>query len=183
LQQETAMTAHPPLLLGAANPTVLDFDGEWQQQTQWCWAAACASISRYYQDVLHNGREKPQCEIVQQVIGFRDRDCCADPGACNVQGPMDAGLVCVGHFRRLTDGPVPLSEIRTELQAGRPVGVRVILANGAEHIVVIFGCDDNAKLHVWNPARGYIATDMSNWTAHVGWWQNTCFTQEDPRKY
>ena len=156
---------------------VLKFRGERQEQSQWCWAAACASISSYYAGRRY-GRKYKQCEIVQAAGNNPCCDCCGAPGRCNVQGPMDEGMSLIGHFAELTDGAVGLERIRAELNQQRPIGVRVMLRAGQEHIVIIYGYDHSSRLHVWNPARGYIQTDLNNWARHIGWWQNTCFTKE-----
>lgn len=158
-----------------AEATILDFTGQRQEQSEWCWAAACASVSSYY----HNrkmGKRFRQCEIVQ-ALKFSHRNCCAEPGRCNVQGPMDDGMRFVGHFAGLTDGAVSVATVQEEIDRSHPLAVRVLLATGEEHIVVIYGYGMDSLFHVWNPARGYIRTDMNSWVAHLGWWQNTCLTK------
>jgi hypothetical protein len=89
---------------------------------------------------------------------------------------MDQGMKFIGHFRKLTDGAISMAQVQPEIDAGRPIGVRVLLASGQEHIVVIYGYAENSVLYVFNPARGYLRTDMNNWVGHLGWWQNTCLT-------
>jgi hypothetical protein len=155
---------------------VLQFCGEWQEQSEWCWAAASASVSSYYFQ-RGNGKRYRQCEIVQSLL-FPDRNCCGNPSICNAQGPLDKGMKLIDHFSHLTSGAVGLGTIRAEIDAQRPISVRVILQSGLEHIVLIYGYSENSQLCVWNPAIGNILTDMNNWVAHVGWWQNTCLTKE-----
>jgi Peptidase_C39 like family len=170
------MMAPPTAWLEQQTAKVLDFKGEWQEQTQWCWAAACASISSYYAG-RGRGEKYKQCEIVQHVMNISSCDCCREPGRCNVQGSMDVGMKFIRHYVERTDEAARLEVIKAEIDNQRPVGVRVQLGTGEEHIVVIVGYDHSSQLYVWNPARGYIKTDMNNWVTHVGWWQNTCFTK------
>ena len=154
-----------------------EFRGQRQEQTEWCWAAACASISDYY--CRRNGTKAPplrQCQIVR-AVAFPHLNCCQDPGRCNVEGAMNAGMKFIKHYRKLTNGVISMATVQAEIDAGCPIGVRVLLATGQEHIVVIYGYAENSVLYAFNPARGYVRTDMNNWVVHLGWWQNTCFTQ------
>jgi hypothetical protein len=169
------LLTEPVVRRTAAN--VLEFVGQSQEQSEWCWAAACASVSSFYAH-RSKGRHYRQCDIVQEVLfPHRNINCCNDPARCNVEGPMDGGMRFIGHFACLTNGAVDLDTICAELDSQRPIGVRVRLATGQEHIVVIYGYDLDSRLRVWNPARGRIETDMNNWVRHLGWWQNTCLTK------
>jgi hypothetical protein len=162
--------------------TILDFKGQFQKQTNWCWAAACASVNNFYNDTdpARHPRSYEQCEIVgDQCPG---KQCCEDPGQCNVQGWLDIALTFVGHLNKFVEGAPTefggFAVIQHEIDNKRPVAVRIELANGREHFVVIYGYGPDFQLVVWNPApaKGRTETSMFSWLSDIGIWQDTYFT-------
>jgi hypothetical protein len=163
-------------------PVCLPIDPQSQSQTQWCWAAITAIISSYFES-LGGGIARQQCEIVQNfdTVGH---DCCANPGACNKPGKLDESIDFVRNFAPpRIDHVITASRINAELQANNPVAVRVLLQDGGEHAVLIYGGQyqgfGEINLLVWDPApaRGHRQVCLRNWYDYIGGWQNTYFTK------
>src|SRR5262245_45830687 len=98
----------------------LTFNMEAQTQSNWCWAATATSVSHFYW-VLSNWT---QCRVANAELQLTG--CCNSPvpAPCNVPWYLDRALTRTQNFVSVT-GPVTFSQIRTEIDAGRPVGARI----------------------------------------------------------
>jgi hypothetical protein len=71
--------------------------------------------------------------------------------------------------------------VRQEIDAGRPIGIRVQLPNGDEHFLVIYGYGANLGLAIFDPGlqkyAGYRTTTMGRLAIDFGDWQDTDFTK------
>jgi hypothetical protein len=76
------------------------FPGQIQQERNWCWAAACASINNYF---LHPGQDPlGQCEVANLI--FRNNNCCESPDQCDSPSSLASALIAVSHLNSLIPG-------------------------------------------------------------------------------
>jgi hypothetical protein len=106
-----------------------------QFQSNWCWAACSSSTSAFYDPASTWG----QCGIVNAEL--KEKGCCGDGKSpkCNVPWYLDRALTRTGNFARKSDGPARWETVRAEIDAGRPVGVRIGWFGGGGHFVMITG--------------------------------------------
>jgi hypothetical protein len=147
-----------------------------QEQDRWCWAATADGIACCYQP----GSTWTQCLIANAGLGRTD--CCGNAASagCNVYGYLDRALTTVGHFERMAEEVASFWAVIGEIEADRPMGVRVAWPGGGAHFVAIGGYREfpDEYLHVEDPwygpsqvphatlARGYQGT--GSWT-HTYW--------------
>jgi peptidase C39-like protein len=129
--------APAPERIGAGK--ILAFVMQQEEQDNWCWAAVAASVGDYYaaQETWE------QCEVANLEL-LRD-DCCGDgaAGPCNVYGYLASALNrvhCLQNWQIAVR--VAFAVVVGEINAGRPVCVRVAWRGGGAHFVVITGYDD-----------------------------------------
>jgi Papain-like cysteine protease AvrRpt2 len=113
----------------------LCFTMQYQEQTQWCWSATATSIAHYYNATSI----WTQCSLVNEELGRSD--CCTNPssGDCNKPWMLDTVLTRVGHLASFVGGSTSFAGVCTELDNGRPLGVRIGWSGGGGHFNVI-GC-------------------------------------------
>jgi len=116
----------------------LGFDMQHQLQTNWCWSAVSTSVSHFY----NPASPWTQCGVANAELG--QTACCADgsTAACNRDWYLDRGLSRVGNLQSWSGAAAPLSEVEHEVNAGRPLGVRIGWQGGGGHFVVLAGYDD-----------------------------------------
>lgn len=122
---------------GAAN--AFPFVMHLQLQSNWCWSAVGVSVAQYFNPAT---QWTSQCRLASQELGV---DCCpagSNNGTCNVPWYLDRSLTRVGHYRTFASGSLPMATIRSEVDAGRPLGVRIGWEGGGGHFVVISGYAD-----------------------------------------
>ena len=122
------ITQHPPL-----NWVRLAFAMQNQQQSNWCWCAATVTISNFYGDSL------TQCGFANSHLGRND--CCGAgaSGPCNVQSDMVSPLQLAGHFASWRTGTPTLADIRGQVDAGRPLSLRIQWNGGGGHFIAAVG--------------------------------------------
>lgn len=117
--------------------TLLPYERQDQEQTQWCWAAVTASVVKYY-DAQTSWK---QCQIVNAELHLED--CCtAGSGAdCNksngLAGPL-ARVMCLHQWKIGTSFPYQV--LRNEIANARPLCFRIEWAGGGGHFATIIGC-------------------------------------------
>src|SRR3954468_1677960 len=106
----------------------LAFTMQAQTQSNWCWAANSTSVSHFYWPLS----PWTQCGVAGAELSRTD--CCNSPvpQPCNVPWYLDRALTRTQNFVSVT-GPVSFSTVRAEIDAGRPVGVRIGWAGGGGH--------------------------------------------------
>jgi Papain-like cysteine protease AvrRpt2 len=175
------------LALGAIMDIVKlqNFRGINQAQSQWCWAAAAASIYNYYGSHATPARtSQPQCAFVQDQIkvcgclrGLRNGSCfkkrCWNPAAnlpehLNLEltrwGLLEFPINCDGTEQRFGDrvfsGGFDWHEVAAYIDAGRPIGLRVMvsmdLTGSASHFLIIVGYHRRPaeRMVIWDPYYG-----------------------------
>jgi len=112
----------------------LAFNMQHQTQSNWCWAATSTSVSHFYWFLS----TWTQCKVANAELGHSD--CCSSPvpSPCNVPWYLDRALTRTNNFVSIT-GPATFTQIRTEIDAGRPVGARIGWSGGGGHFMVIYG--------------------------------------------
>lgn len=125
----------PPAAAAGAQPLPLDIPH--QEQDWWCWCAIAVGVSAFYE----GGFGLSQCEAAARIL--------RQPGAClapdgpevNVMHELDLALDEFRHFRApVIQGPLKFGAVQAEIDAGRPVGVRIrFMDSGIGHFTVIRG--------------------------------------------
>jgi hypothetical protein len=113
----------------------LTFTMQHQQQTQWCWAAVSTSVSHYYD----SSSTWTQCTVANAELG--QTTCCQNgsSAACNVPWYLDDALQRTGNLNAFSGGAASFADVRTEIDSGRPLGVRIGWSGGGGHFAVIEG--------------------------------------------
>ncbi len=103
-----------------------------QENDFWCWAAVTVCIEA----CMPPQRLRSQCSVATLVRGG---DCCARPAPCHRAARLTDALHRVGRVYTRLQGTLRFGQIRTEIDAGRPVAVRIGWYGGGGHFVVIHG--------------------------------------------
>lgn len=108
-----------------------------QEHSEWCWAAVALSVEKYF----NSASTLTQREIAQNVLVTKSSatDCSKDVAACNVPAKLSDALRVIGRLRGNPAGPVRFEEITQEIDARRPVCVRIEWDGEGSHFVVITG--------------------------------------------
>jgi hypothetical protein len=111
----------------------LCFTMQHQEQTQWCWSATATSVAHYY----NSASAWTQCSLVNAEFGRSD--CCTSPSSSNCNQPwyLDSVLTRVGHLASFTGSSTSFADVCTELDNGRPLGVRIGWSGGGGHFNII----------------------------------------------
>jgi Papain-like cysteine protease AvrRpt2 len=164
---------------------MLEFRMEPQRYSNWCWAAVAASVAAYY----NQGTYKPQCEIAD--LELERKDCCTPPDDAahfdfNVTNVFASPLNRVDCFQRLSRfQQAQPSEVREELEAGRPIGVRTVWPDGGAHFLAIVGCWSDTEgapmLALDDPFWGRSEYSYDRFSKHYqllgGKWNDTYYTK------
>lgn len=108
---------------------------EKQRQSEWCWAAVALSIERYFSPYSLWG----QCGIAAQVLKRDTTACCEKPQNHNEPAPLEAALGAVQRLSKTSRGPLDFKQVCNELDAGRPVCLRIKWTGEGAHFVVLTG--------------------------------------------
>ncbi len=149
-----------------------------QLESQWCWAACSTSVSHLFDA----GSSWTQCRVVNAELA--QTGCCQDgaSGQCNRPWYLDRALTRTGNLAGQSAGTAPISRIRSELDAGRPIGIRIGWAGGGGHFVMISGCFDDAtgilevRDSIYGTSEISIAAFSSGYQGS-GSWTHTYFTE------
>ncbi len=156
----------------------LTFNMQTQQQTNWCWAAVSTSVALFYDP----SSTWTQCAVANGEMG--ETTCCTSGGsaACNQTWYLDLALQRVGHFDNWSGGAMSFADVRSEIDVGRPLGVRVGWSGGGGHFLIIDGylADATQSVGIEDPwygpsDMGYAAFSTSYQT--TGSWTHSYETQ------
>lgn len=165
--------------------TMTGFEMEPQCHSNWCWAAVAASVAAYYDQ----GTYMRQCEIAD--LELKRKDCCQSRcGAAlldfNVTNVFASPLNRVDCFRRLARfKKATPSEVRQELEAGKPICVRTVWPEGGAHFLTIVGCwydpEGTPMLALDDPFWGRSEYSYDRFSKHYqllgGKWNDTYYTR------
>ena len=129
---------------------VLRFTMQQQQQSNWCWAATSVSIAKFYDPAT----TWTQCAMANGQLSRTD--CCGAgaSGPCNVYGYLDGSLQRCGHLDHWASGTVPYAGVSGEMQAGRPLGIRVAWSGGGAHFIAATGVEEGGMVVVSDCGSG-----------------------------
>jgi hypothetical protein len=156
----------------------LDFQMQHQQQSNWCWAAVSTSVALYY-DAASTWT---QCTVANGELSRTD--CCGTGAStsCNVYGYLNTALTRVGHLDRMDSSVASFQAVDDEIDAGRPIGIRVAWSGGGAHFLAVIGYleDDTNYVAVDDPIYG--KSDLTYDTLKTsyqgsGSWTHTYYTQ------
>jgi hypothetical protein len=124
-----------PLGGNAPSSHQLNFQMQTQTQTNWCWAATSTSVSLYFD--RHS--QWSQCKVANTTL--KKKDCCSGGAAsvCNIPYFLDLALTTTGNFDRISNGEESFPVVRNEIEADRPLCIRVGWAGGGGHFLCIVG--------------------------------------------
>jgi len=119
-----------------------------QEQLNWCWAATTVGIMNFYNPPTREEPDHRQCAVVGRRLG---QDVCGAtrgntiPEEFNVQSGLTLPLHEAGHHVVTFANQLSFDEITAEIDAGRPVCVRVVWERGfgGGHFAVIAGYSRN----------------------------------------
>lgn len=164
----------------AAGKRALKLSVQHQLQTNWCWAACASSASGLFDPATTWG----QCAVVNAELG--QSTCCQDgsTGSCNIPWYLDRALGRTGNYRSKSTGAVPLSKVRAEIDAGRPVGARIGWRGGGGHFVMLTGYRQAAgveEVDVQDPWTGRSSLPIDVFKTNYksqGTWTHTYLTRK-----
>jgi hypothetical protein len=151
-------------LAGAATGAVLPFTMQPQQQVEWCWAAVTASVAGYYQQPRWT-----QCGVVNATRGISG--CCqtGSSASCNQPWYLDQSLTKIGDLAQMVGQYLPWSQLTSEIDAGRPVGLRIGWSGGGGHFIAVDGYSASGIVDVQDPWYGHSSVDYRTAvTAYMG---------------
>ncbi len=161
-------------LAGAATGAVLPFAVQPQQQSEWCWAAVTASVAGYYQQLGWT-----QCGVVNATRGVGS--CCqsGSSASCNQPWYLDQSLTKIGDLAQMVQQYLPWSQLVSEIDAGRPVGVRIGWTNGGGHFIAVDGYSATGVVDVQDPWYGHSSVDYQTFVSAyqgAGSWTDSYLT-------
>jgi hypothetical protein len=133
---------------GGAGSGALPFVMQAQLQSNWCWSAVTTSVSHFF----NGGSAWTQCSLASTELGLA---CCpvgSNPGGCNVPWYLDRALQQTNNFNRIVAGAAAFTDVETEINSTRPLGVRIAWLGGGGHFVSITGYSSSA-------ATDYVTVD------------------------
>jgi hypothetical protein len=119
--------------------SVMRFDLQMQQQSNWCWAAVTTSLLNFFDP----DNTLTQCQVVKECFSQTDfeteTDCCRRPKSndCNRVFKLVDALDSMGLLSNRCNYPLSLDEIREQIQSGAPVALRIEWKKGGGHFVLI----------------------------------------------
>ncbi|HVV44131.1 MAG TPA: papain-like cysteine protease family protein [Bryobacteraceae bacterium] len=160
---------------------------EKQLESNWCWAAVSASLKNFFSP--QSGFQ--QCHLASPVLLSEAQieaavRCCEHPDECNMQAFLEDALAFAGNLHQKLHGYLGFPGIMNEIDAGRPVGVRIEWSDGYGHFLLIDGYrafgSDAQQVHVSDPFYGasYILHgDLVDNYQNDGIWTDTYFVRAE----
>jgi hypothetical protein len=103
-----------------------------QEQSNWCWAAVSVSVAQFFSAGTIWSQ---QCDLANQELG---QTCCPagnNAAVCDVPWYLDQALARVGHLNTWAPGYQTIGRIQLEINAHRPMGVRIGWTASGGHFV------------------------------------------------
>jgi hypothetical protein len=104
-----------------------------QEKTNWCWAASMQSILAVY------GTSVSQCDEANWLLSSNK---CCNAGACDTTANGQRQLDVLNHWGlagTLVPTTLTWEQLKTEIDAGRPVNIGFSWCSGGGHSLVIYG--------------------------------------------
>lgn len=158
---------------------LINFKIQAQRRLNWCWAAATASIVKYYE----KNESWTPCKVADEV--FNRKDCCGvlSGAQCDHGAEFFKALEMMGHLENAPRSRLPFSDVKKEIDNGRPI--LAALSGLAGHGVVITGYDNfdpkTRTIEVQDPSGGSkMVCDFNTFPVSYGrgyTWVATCRTK------
>ncbi|HWQ33686.1 MAG TPA: papain-like cysteine protease family protein [Blastocatellia bacterium] len=151
--------------------SIMRFDLQRQQQSNWCWAAVTTSLLNFFNEE----NTHTQCQVVQQCLSLLSdfdasvTDCIqhSRSKACNRTFKLPDALDEMDlHFSRC-NYPLTLDEVRQQIHAGVPVGVRIGWRGGGGHFVLITAVFDDPEGEMQSWLR--ISDPLDQAASYITW--------------
>jgi hypothetical protein len=154
-----------------------------QQEANWCWAAVACAVKNF----LSPAAGMTQCGVAQPVLVTESQiestvSCCANAAQCNMPAELQDALNAVDNLRQMDAGFLGFADLKNELNAGRPIGVRIQWPDGGGHFILIDGYREFSsgaqQVHVSDPfyQPSYLLhSDLVNDYQGDGVWTHTYF--------
>ena len=158
----------------------LGFNMQAQTQSNWCWAATSTSVSHFYWFLSR----WTQCKVAGAELNLTT--CCDSPvpSACNVPWFLDRALTRTQNLVQMLSSTTSFDRIKTEIDAGRPVGARIGWSGGGGHFVCIYGYTQILGIldyfDIDDPIYGKSHLTVADFTSNyqtTGSWTHTYFTK------
>ena len=174
-----ALVSPPPATPPTPSWARLNLAMQHQLQDNWCWAAVSTSVAGFFGVATWT-----QCSVVSEEVD--DESCCTNgsSSACNVPWRLDKALRRVKALEKKSGGmPGDLRGVRREIDAGRPVCVRIGWSGGGGHFIAIEGYRaDDASVAVEDPWHGSSDVPVAHFRngryQGTGSWTHTYYTKK-----
>jgi hypothetical protein len=142
------------------------FPMQHQLQSNWCWAGVSTSVAHFYTP----SSTVTQCQVVNNQLNRSD--CCANGGssACNVPGYLDKALTFVAHLDHWTGSTTAYNDVVSQINAWRPLGIRVAWSGGGAHFIVASGYEQGNLVVIDDPIYG---TSVVTYNTLMGTYQGS----------
>jgi hypothetical protein len=119
--------------------SIMSFYTEMQFQSDWCWAAVSKNVSFFFD----SASPWTQCKIVNKCFAatIGKTDCCQDGLSilCDRPGSLSQALTTVNNLESFISGSPMIDDIRTQISAGKPVGIMINWSGGGAHFITVTG--------------------------------------------
>jgi Repeat of unknown function (DUF5648)/Papain-like cysteine protease AvrRpt2 len=137
---------------------------QYQQQTNWCWAATTVSITKYYDAAS----PWTQCLLVNKALGMST--CCQNGSttACNQGWYGDKALSITGHLAGTSSGAPSLSTVKDQINALRPISIAIYWNGGGGHNPAVDGYNTDTNpptIDIQDPWYGHSTQDFNTFPA------------------
>lgn len=161
---------------------LMDYQMQHQLQNAWCWSAVSTSTSVFYDE--HS--PWTQCSLVSKVLN--QPGCCQDGSTpqCNQPYYLDKGLGATGNLESVSTGAQTPTTVQTQMDAIRPLAIRVGWQGGGGHFILISGIgEEQTMVAVQDPWFGpsYIKYNvLVEKYQGMGHWTHSYFTKPAPKE-
>ncbi|HWF07380.1 MAG TPA: papain-like cysteine protease family protein [Bryobacteraceae bacterium] len=154
-----------------------------QQEPNWCWAAVASAVRTFFSPAAPT----TQCSIANPVLVGEGQigevvNCCANAGQCDKPALLEDALNAVNSLKQKATGFLAFAAVEAELNAGRPIGVRIQWSDGGGHFILIDGfrvfSSGAQQVHVADPFYGpcyMLHSALVNNYLNDGVWTHTYF--------
>jgi hypothetical protein len=157
----------------------LEFNMRHQKLREWCWASTSVSVDAFFNEKS----DWTECKMAEKELNL---SCCDAAQQCNIVHPLDPPLTRVGRLRgAIVPKPLTFDEITKEIDAERPICVRVQWSSGGGHFAVIVGYEQTEagvqRVDIADPFYGDSRQTYDGFVSKYqgeGTWTHTFLTKE-----
>ncbi len=153
-------------------------DMQRQERTYWCWAATSVSVVRFFDPASH----WTQRSVAYEVLGENCSEDCTEGCPHDEVACLDEALERVSCLSRMSTGVDGPKTVKGEIDAGRPLCMRIQWKSGGGHFLAIVGwflaADRGTVYIVEDPAYGrtrIASSDIVTRYREIGRWTHSYF--------